>query len=57
VQRWNRHTDFGSVREVKRDRMKWRELKWVGIRLRAGWVGDNQLVMKTSVVCTGDERK
>lgn len=22
-----------------------------------GWVGDNQLVLKTAVVCTGDERK
>jgi hypothetical protein len=37
--------------------MKWRDLRWVGIRVRVGWVGDNQLVLKTAVVCTADERK
>jgi len=47
----------GGEEDLKRDQMKWRKLRWVGIRLRVGWVGDNKPVLKTAVVCTGDERK
>ena len=57
---WNRHRFLeckGDEEDFKRDQMKWKELRWVGISLKVGCVGDNQLVQKMAVFCTGDERK
>jgi hypothetical protein len=47
-----RFWEYKGDDDLKREKMKWRELRWVIKRLRVGWEEDSRLVLKTAVVCT-----
>jgi hypothetical protein len=44
-------------REEKRDQMKCRYLRWVGIKPSVEREGNNRLALKRAVMCTGDETR